>query len=209
MRAHYGSITGVILDALFLLEARLMRFVDDDQAEVAIGEEQGGTGADHDLRVAAGGCAPGASGNRCANETGAVARAAASNIVVIGVLILAFSCLAILETRLESCTESAPLGGSRHAAAPPGCNIRAAIESSRDRARQRDCPARKRSVTRTVVFASDVRRSAKLFADDELQAGPNVVDRAHLDVNEAERQRDLADHVFRDIGGDLRRFLRP
>src|SRR6188768_3209855 len=133
-----------------------------------------------EIAFAAGGCAPGASGNRCANETGAAARAAASNIVVIGVLILAFSCLAILEARLESCTESAPLGGSRLAAAPRGCNIRAAIESSRERARQRDCPARKRSVTRTVVFASDVWRSAKLFADDELQAGPNVVDRAHL-----------------------------
>src|SRR6188508_2980783 len=73
-----------------------------------------------EIAFAAGGCAPGASGNRCANATGAAARAAASNIVTIEVLILAFSCLAILETRLESCMNQAPLGGLRSAAAREG-----------------------------------------------------------------------------------------
>jgi hypothetical protein len=31
MAAHHRDVAGVILDALFLLEARLMRLVDDDQ----------------------------------------------------------------------------------------------------------------------------------------------------------------------------------
>ena len=40
VRAHHGHIARMILDALLLLEARLMRFIDDNQAKVAIGQEQ-------------------------------------------------------------------------------------------------------------------------------------------------------------------------
>ena len=36
-----GDIARVILNPFFLLEARLVRFVDDDQPEVRIGQEQG------------------------------------------------------------------------------------------------------------------------------------------------------------------------
>jgi hypothetical protein len=36
--------------------------------------------------------------------------------------------------------------------------------------------------------------------DHELQAGPHPVDRAHLDVDEADRMRQLPDHVLGDVG---------
>src|SRR3546814_4759100 len=48
------------MDAILLLEAGFVRFVDDDDAEVAIGEEQGGTRPDDDLCLAAGDRVPGA-----------------------------------------------------------------------------------------------------------------------------------------------------
>ena len=54
LAAHHRDVAGVILDAFFLLEARLMRLVDDDQAKVRIGQEQRGAGADGNLRLAAG-----------------------------------------------------------------------------------------------------------------------------------------------------------
>ena len=41
----------MILDAVLLLETRLMCLVDDDQAEAAIGEEKSGAGADRDPRL--------------------------------------------------------------------------------------------------------------------------------------------------------------
>jgi hypothetical protein len=34
LAAHHRDVAGVILDAVFLLEARLVGLVDDDQAEV-------------------------------------------------------------------------------------------------------------------------------------------------------------------------------
>ena len=49
----------------------------------------------------------------------------------------------------------------------------------------------------------------QLFADDELQSRPGLVDGAHFDVDEAERQRDLAHRVFGDVGRDFRGLLRP
>src|SRR5512139_2967316 len=58
MAAHYGHITGVILDAFFLLEAGLMGLVDDDQAEIGIWQEQGRPRSDHDLSFAVGNGAP-------------------------------------------------------------------------------------------------------------------------------------------------------
>ena len=62
--AHHRDVAGVILDAVLLLEAGLVRLVDDDQAEVRIGQEQGRAGADHDLRLAAGDRPPGAAALR-------------------------------------------------------------------------------------------------------------------------------------------------
>ena len=58
--AHDRAVAGVVLDAVFLLEAWLVRLVDDDQAEVRVGEEQRGARADRDRRFAAGDPAPGA-----------------------------------------------------------------------------------------------------------------------------------------------------
>src|SRR3546814_19265466 len=60
MPAHHRDVAGVIMDAILLLEAGFVRFVDDDDAEVAIGEEQGGTRPDDDLCLAAGDRVPGA-----------------------------------------------------------------------------------------------------------------------------------------------------
>ena len=48
LAAHHRHVAGVILDAFLLLEARLVRLVDDDQAEVGIGQEQRRAGADRD-----------------------------------------------------------------------------------------------------------------------------------------------------------------
>jgi hypothetical protein len=39
LAAHHRRIAGMILDPFFLLEAWLVRFVDDDQAEVGVGQE--------------------------------------------------------------------------------------------------------------------------------------------------------------------------
>ena len=52
MPAHHRDVTGMILDTFFLLEARLMRFIDDDQAKVAIGQEQRRSRADRHQRLA-------------------------------------------------------------------------------------------------------------------------------------------------------------
>src|SRR6185436_1012340 len=49
----------------------------------------------------------------------------------------------------------------------------------------------------------------QLLADDELQPRPGLVDGAHFDVDEPERQGDFAHGVFGDVGLDLRGFLRP
>jgi hypothetical protein len=43
----------------------------------------------------------------------------------------------------------------------------------------------------------------KLLAYDELQPRPHVGDRTNFDVNETERQRQLANHVLSDRGGHL------
>ena len=49
MPPHHRDVAGVILDPVLLLEARLVRFVDDDQTEVGVGQEQARPRADHDL----------------------------------------------------------------------------------------------------------------------------------------------------------------
>ena len=48
---HHRDVAGMIMDAFLLLEARLMRLVDDDEAEIGIGQEQGGAGTDDDPRL--------------------------------------------------------------------------------------------------------------------------------------------------------------
>ena len=58
--AHHRDVAGVVVDAVFLLEARLMRLVDDDQAELGVRQEQRRARADDDLRLAAGDRPPGA-----------------------------------------------------------------------------------------------------------------------------------------------------
>ena len=45
-------------------------------------------------------------------------------------------------------------------------------------------------------------QSAELFAPDDAESGPDVVDRAHLVVDETEGEGDLADDVLGDVGGD-------
>ena len=60
LRAHHGGVAGVVLDAVFLLEAGLVRLVDDDQAELGIGQEQRRARADRHRRLAARDAAPGA-----------------------------------------------------------------------------------------------------------------------------------------------------
>src|SRR3546814_1207763 len=39
--AHHRHVAGMIMDAVLLLEARLMRFIDDDEAGIGIRREQG------------------------------------------------------------------------------------------------------------------------------------------------------------------------
>ena len=60
MRAHHRHVARVVAHAVVLLEADLVRFVDHDQAQPGIGQEQGGARADDDLRLPAGDRAPGA-----------------------------------------------------------------------------------------------------------------------------------------------------
>ena len=38
--AHHRHVAGVIMNPILLLEARLMRFIDDDEAQIGIGQEQ-------------------------------------------------------------------------------------------------------------------------------------------------------------------------
>src|SRR5213075_431423 len=61
---HHRDVAGVILDAFLLLERWLMRLVDDDQAEVRIGQEQRGAGPNDDARFALGNRSPGAAALR-------------------------------------------------------------------------------------------------------------------------------------------------
>src|SRR6266853_4333567 len=52
-------------------------------------------------------------------------------------------------------------------------------------------------------------QSAILQANDEAQAGPDVVDRAHLVVDEPLLKADLANDVLVKVGGDAGSFLGP
>ena len=52
-RPHHRHVAGMVLDPVLLLEARLMRLVDHDQAEPRIGQEQRRARAHHHLGLAA------------------------------------------------------------------------------------------------------------------------------------------------------------
>ena len=60
MPPHHRYVARMIMDAVLLLEARLMCFVDDDQAEIGIREEERRAGTDDDLRFPRGDAVPGA-----------------------------------------------------------------------------------------------------------------------------------------------------
>ena len=64
-----------------------------------------------------------------------------------------------------------------------------------------------RGATVAPTFANQ--RCAVLLAPDDAEAGPDVVDGAHLVVDEAEGQEHLAHRVLGDVGRDLARLLRP
>src|SRR3546814_16291001 len=54
MPAHHLYVARVIMDAVLLLEARLVRLVDDDDAQLRIGQEKRRARTDDDLRIPAG-----------------------------------------------------------------------------------------------------------------------------------------------------------
>ena len=58
MPSHHRHVARLIGDALLLLVARVVLFIDDDQAEIGEGEEEGRAGADHELRLVLGHGAP-------------------------------------------------------------------------------------------------------------------------------------------------------
>ena len=62
------------------------------------------------------------------------------------------------------------------------------------------------SADESRVAASRARASWALIANHQLQAGPHVVDSAHLHVHEAERKGEVADDVFGDVGLQPRPF---
>src|SRR6186713_2705624 len=61
----------------------------------------------------------------------------------------------------------------------------------------------------TVTMAISSLLRAVLLADHELQPRPFLVHGADLHVHESQRQGDLANGVFRDVGGDLGGLLGP
>ena len=54
MAAHHRHVAGVIVHAVFLLVGGVVLFIDDDQAEIGIGQEQRRARADHDRDFAVG-----------------------------------------------------------------------------------------------------------------------------------------------------------
>ena len=72
-------------------------------------------------------------------------------------------------------------------------------------------PMRVYSVGRSLRLRNELETaSAPIFAPDhQFQSGPGFVHRANFHVHETERQTDLADDVFRHVGRDAGRFLRP
>src|ERR1700682_2234305 len=68
-------------------------------------------------------------------------------------------------------------------------------------------PLRRGGVSETSLAV--LTRSAILHAHDEAQAGPDVVDRAHLVVDEALAETDLADDVLVEVGGHAGSSLWP
>ena len=53
MAAHHGGVPGMILNTIFLLKAGFMRFIDNDQAQIAIGQIKRRARADRYQRLSA------------------------------------------------------------------------------------------------------------------------------------------------------------
>ena len=60
MAAHHRHVAGVVVHAVFLLVGGVVLFIDDDQPEIGIGQEQRRARADHDRDFAFGDRRPGA-----------------------------------------------------------------------------------------------------------------------------------------------------
>jgi hypothetical protein len=73
-------------------------------------------------------------------------------------------------------------------------------------AEARACVARRRGSGWAQGEASFL---SKFFSEYELQARPDLADRANLDIHQAEGQRDRSDRVLRDVSRNLRGLLRP
>ena len=58
--AHHRHVAGMIVHAVFLLVGRIVLLIDDDQAEIGIGQKQRRARADHDGDLAVGDSPPGA-----------------------------------------------------------------------------------------------------------------------------------------------------
>ena len=48
MASHHCHVTGVIVNAVFLLVSRIVLLIDDDKAEIGVGQKQRRACADHD-----------------------------------------------------------------------------------------------------------------------------------------------------------------
>ena len=98
---------------------------------------------------------------------------------------------------------------------PSGCRTRRLVSEARGRVAARlagraGCRARSpRSAPARGRRATPGLAAAVLDPVDEPQARPGLVDRADLVVDQPGGERDLADDVLGDVGGDARGALRP
>ena len=60
MAAHHRHVAGVIMHAIFLLVSLVVLLVDDDEAEIGVGQKQRRARANDDGHLAVGDCLPGA-----------------------------------------------------------------------------------------------------------------------------------------------------
>src|SRR5262245_15947181 len=49
----------------------------------------------------------------------------------------------------------------------------------------------------------------ELLPDHKLEPGPDFRNRTYFDIDKTQRQRHFTDDILGDVGGDLRRLLRP
>src|SRR5262249_59888448 len=53
--AHNGHVAGLVVHAIFLLEASVVLFVNDDEPQILVGQEDSGASTDHHTHFAVGG----------------------------------------------------------------------------------------------------------------------------------------------------------